>query len=193
MTSIASQREEAAGYSPAAKWLHWLVAVLVLVNFGLGLALERVPEGPIQNTFYDLHRSTGALILALAIIRLAVRLARGAPEPLPGLTGFERTASLLVHKALYVLIFVVPLLGWIATSAYGADIWVYGAFILPPFPFFAAGDLGDAHERVAAVLFRLHKLSAVLLVGLAGFHVAGALFHLLVRKDGVMARMLPGR
>lgn len=184
MTSIASSRE-AASYSSAAKWLHWIVAILIIANIPGGFLLDKVPEGPIQDRLYDLHRSTGTLILALAIIRLAVRLARGAPEPEPGLTRFERVASTIVHKALYALIFIVPILGWAATSAYGAAINVYGLFVLPP--------ILPQNEDVSKVLFALHKLSAFTLAGLALFHVAGALFHVIVRKDGVMARMMPGR
>jgi cytochrome b561 len=184
MTSIASEGG-VDSYSSAAKWLHWIVAILIVANIPGGILLDKVPEGPIQDRLYDLHRSTGTLILALATIRLAVRLARGAPEPEPGLTSFERLASTIVHKALYALIFIVPVLGWAATSAYGTAINVYGLFVLPP--------ILPENEGVSKVLFALHKLSALTLGGLALLHIAGALFHAIVRKDGVMARMLPGR
>ncbi len=172
-------------YSSAAKWLHWLTAAAVLFAIPAGVTMSNLKPGPLQDRLYDLHRSTGALILALAAIRILVRVLGGAPEPHPSLPRWQRTVSVLVHKSLYVLIVLVPLLGWAATSAYGAPIVVYGLFELPP--------LLSKSESVSKILFTLHKTFALVLAAMVVVHIGAGLWHGVVKRDGVLARMLPGR
>lgn len=185
MTASSVAAVSTGGYSPAAKTLHWLMAAAVLATLPIGVALEHLPQGPIQNAGYDIHRSLGAVILFLALLRLAYRVARGAPPPDPTLAPHERILSHAVHMLLYVLMIAVPLGGWAATSAYGAPIVVFWLFELPP--------LLSKNEALSETLFGLHKVGAILFGVLILLHIAGAAMHGLVKKDGVMARMLPGR
>jgi len=173
------------GYRPAAKWLHWLTALAILTTIPLGIAMVNAAPGPTQNSLYDLHRSFGALVLALAAVRLAVRLLKGAPAPHPALGPLLRALSLTVHRALYVLIVLVPLLGWAGTSAFGAQITVFGLFVLPP--------ILPKDEALSALLLSLHKLAAFTLAALAALHIGAGLWHGFVRRDGVLERMLPTR
>lgn len=180
-----SPRPKHEGYGPTAKWLHWLTALAILTTIPLGIAMVNAAPGPTQNTLYDLHRSFGVTVLTLAAIRLSVRLVRGAPTPHPSLGRLLRALSLTVHRALYVLIFLVPLLGWAGTSAFGAQITVFGLFVLPP--------LLPKDEPLSETLLGLHKLAAFTLAALATLHIGAGLWHGFVRRDGVLERMLPAR
>lgn len=174
---------EGEGYSAPAKWIHWIMAVCILVTIPVGIAMVRLESGPLQNQLFDLHRSLGIVILVLAVIRVIVRWSLGAPAPYPGLTPFQRVASNVAHKLLYVLIFVMPLLGWAGTSAFGAPIHVFGLFELPP--------LLAKDEALSKVLLGLHTYTAFFMVAVLGAHIGGALMHALILRDGVIWRMLP--
>jgi cytochrome b561 len=172
-------------YSAASKWLHWVTAIIIIAQIPAGFLLESLPEGRIQNLGYDLHRSFGFVVIILALMRLGVRRLFGAPAAYAGLTPFERRASDFVHHALYVLIIVTPLLGWAATSAYPVSISVFWLFNLPP--------LAPESEWLSKLLFKAHEISAILIVVLLAGHVGGALMHRIVKRDGVLDRMLPRR
>lgn len=170
-------------YSSIAQAFHWLTVPAILCAVPLGVAMLRV-EGPVQTQLFDLHRSFGALVLALTALRLAWR-ATHPPPPLPdGLPAWQRRASRLVHHALYALLFATPLVGWAATSAYRAPIGVFGLFFLPPI---VAED-----RALSEKLFTLHMALAVALCVLFIAHIGAALYHCFVRHDTVLARMWPG-
>jgi cytochrome b561 len=170
-------------YSPLAKLLHWMVALLVVALIVVGLLLGELPEGPVQNMAYDLHRSVGVLVFLLMVLRLANRLISGAPSPEPGLKSWERIISSAVHHLLYVLLLVQPILGWVATSAYGARMSFFWLFELP---------MATAkNEDLAEALFMAHSRMGYAIAGLAAVHVAGALQHYLFRRDHVLQRMAP--
>jgi cytochrome b561 len=173
------------GYAGASKFLHWLTALCIFIVLPAGIILEDLPEGPIQNLGYDLHRSFGFVILCLAVMRIAVRLFYGAPAAYAGLTPFERRASAAVHHALYLLVFLTPLLGWAATSAYPVKISVFWLFDLPP--------LAPANEALSKILFKAHTIAAFSMAALLVAHIGGALMHRFVKRDGVLDRMLPER
>lgn len=165
--------------------LHWVMAVLILATIPIGYRMSDLDPGPVQDALYHLHRSIGVTVLALALVRLVVRRLWGAPPPHPALAGWQRALSVSVHRLLYVLFFLVPILGWAGTSAFGAPILVWGFFELPP--------IMPRHETLSEILLGAHGLFASTLVGLVLLHVAGALYHALVRRDGVVERMLFGR
>jgi cytochrome b561 len=172
-------------YSAVSKWLHWLTAIIIFGLAPVGIVLDHLPEGPIQNLGYDLHRSFGFVVLCLAAMRLAVRGVFGAPAAYAGLTSFERSASAFVHHALYVLIIVTPLLGWAATSAYPVKIPIFWLFDLPP--------LAPESEWLSKLLFKAHAVAAFSIVALLVAHIGGALMHRVIKRDGVLDRMLPRR
>jgi cytochrome b561 len=175
--------KESRGYSSLSKWLHWIMAAFVLSIVPVGLTMTRLPSGKLQDNLFAVHESFGATILALACLRVAVRLIRGAPAPYPGLARWRRLAADITHRALYVLILVVPVLGWAATSAYRAPISVYGLFELPP--------ILAVDKPLAETLFSIHIAGAYLLTALVFIHIGAALMHGFVHRDGVLGRMLP--
>jgi cytochrome b561 len=170
-------------YSSGQKSLHWIIAIAVLCSVPAGLVMVRIPQGVLQDRLYDLHRSLGMTILVLALIRLALRIARGAPPPVATLTSFQRTASAVVHRLLYVLIVLMPLVGWAAMSAYGGDWSVFGVFAPQP--------IMPKSETLSNVFFKLHDLGGFMILGVILVHIGAALMHGFILRDGVLARMLP--
>lgn len=175
--------ERAASYSLVARVFHWLSAAAVLSTIPLGVAMLNV-EGPLQSRLYDLHRSCGALVLALTALRLAWRLTHTPPPLSSELPAWQRRAAQLVHGMLYLLLFATPLVGWAATSAYRAPISVFGLFQLPP--------LVAENRALSEKLFPVHTGLAMTLCAFLAVHIAAALYHHFVRKDGTLARMWPG-
>jgi cytochrome b561 len=175
-------------YSPTARLLHWLTVAVVAVMIPVGLTMVyrgkalNLWDGT-TNALYSGHKLAGLVLLAIVLVRLASRLVRGAPPDEPSLEPWQRTASHAVHWLLYLLLIVMPVLGWIGVSMFPA-LDVFGLFKLPA--------LTVPNSEGAKLVLTLHRLCAFALLGLIGLHIAAALFHHFVRKDGVLARMLPG-
>ncbi len=174
---------QAGGYSAPAKWLHWIIAICIFFLIPVGISLDKVPEGPLQDRLFNLHRSFGVLVLALAIVRVMVRRLYGPPAHYAGLTRFEQIASTAVHHSLYALILVTPLLGWAMMSTYRAEVPVFGLFNLPP--------ILPQSDLLTKIFSKLHALSGILMALLVIAHAGGALMHFIIKRDGVLERMLP--
>ena len=170
-------------YPGTSKFLHWLVAISVLTTIPVAYFMNRVAEGPLQNNLYNFHKSLGVLIFVLMILRVINRLAVGAPAPDPTLKRWERALSSAVHGLLYLLLLVMPILGYVANSAYGAATPFFGLFNIPPI-------VGN-NEALAEGLFTAHRRMGWLVAILAAMHIAAALQHFVLRRDGVLQRMLP--
>ena len=144
----------AAVYSLPARVAHWLTAVLVIVAFFIGLTMLRVGQGELQNQLFDLHRSLGATIFALAALRLLWRLWHPPPPLPPETPNWIRLSAWLSHRLLYAFILILPIIGWLGSSAFGAPVHIYGLFDLPPLvapdrplakTLFAISHLGRLH------------------------------------------------
>ena len=180
---MSAMKQRPLAYSSAAKWLHLVMAIIILCIIPAGLAMTRMDEGPMQNRLFSMHEAFGFTILVLAIVRVWVRASNGAPAPAASLTRFERIASTAVHHLLYVLIVAMPVLGWLGKSAYGAQISWFGLFDVP--------SILPKNEAVSKVLFAAHSLGGYLIAALLVAHVGGALMHAFIKQDGVAGRMLP--
>ena len=172
-------------YAAASKWLHWIIALCVLAILPIGIVMPGLPPGALQNRLFDLHRSTGILVLALAVLRVSARYVFGTPSPAPSLTRFERIASAAAHHALLLLIFLMPVVGWAAMSAYRAEVSVYGLFTLP--------NILPRNPTLYAVLSWTHTILGYAMAAILAAHIGGALMHGFLRRDGVLNRMLPAR
>jgi cytochrome b561 len=172
------------GYSATARALHWITAALVLFMLPLGVAIANEWGGPLKDPLYDLHRSIGAVIIPLIILRLGYRLMH-PPPPLPEeIPPLQQFAAHATHWGLYALLVIQPFVGWIATSAYRAPIMIFGLFELPP--------IWPQDRALSERLFVVHELIAVAIACLAAAHIAAALYHHFVRKDRVLMRMITG-
>jgi cytochrome b561 len=180
-----SEAPTAEHYSRPAKLLHWLTAFAVILAVTFGISMTYVGQGPLQDRLFDLHRSTGALILALTGLRLLWRIFHAPPPLVEGLPAWQMQAAVVMHWALYALLFAVPLIGWAGTSAYGAQIMVYGLFELPP--------ILAENEPLSKILLTTHVVVAFTLVTLLIGHIGAALYHHFVVRDATLQRMLPRR
>lgn len=171
-------------YSPAQKLLHWSIALLVLIQVPLAVAMTNVGEGPLQNQLYEWHKSFGLVALALVLARVLVRLSRGAPAVEAALPAWQKRAAYASHAALYGLIVLVPVLGWAGTSACCAPVKLFWSFPLT-LPISGGMPVG---ERILGV----HTVAAFALVALIAVHAGAALHHHVIRRDGTLRRMLVG-
>ena len=172
-----------AAYPPRSKLLHWSVAIAVLVQAPLGLSLVYVELGAWQDALFNFHKSLGIVILVLMVWRLLNRVFVGAPSPEPTIAPWQRVVSSAVHGALYLLLIVQPIVGYLANSAFGASTPFFGLFEIPA--------AVAASESWANRLFALHGWIGLALFVLIAVHIAAALQHYFIRKDGVLQRMLP--
>ncbi len=188
MTQANREPSPAPVYSAAARHMHWVTAAVVLAMIPAGLAMTyrgntlNIWDG-LTNAMYSSHKLLGFLVLWLVAGRLAYRLLKGAPPDEPTLLWWQKAGSHLVHWLLYGLLLVVPLLGWVGVSLY-PSLTVFGLFNLPA--------LAAPNEDLAKVVLEIHGTLAILMGLLACAHVGAALYHHLIRKDGVLRRMLPG-
>ena len=174
------------GFSGSSRLIHWATAFLILlVMIPVGLTMVRLPDGVAKNTLYELHKSFGMTIFVLSVIRVAIRAVEGFP-PLPAsLPAWQKVAARASHLMLYGLIFVVPALGFIGTSMCCSPV---NLFWLVPIPLEFAGGMEGAK-----IVLALHKVAVALMAAILCVHVAAALWHGFVRRDGVLERMLFGR
>jgi cytochrome b561 len=173
-----------AGYAPIAKLLHWLIVALLFCQYAIAWSMPHIGRNTKPDRLIDLHFSFGVLILMVLAVRLAWRWAHGEPTPLAGLPPWVVRSSRAIHYSLYLLLVLLPLLGWVNASFRGFDVTLFGLVHLPQLiatrtPGFAW--TGDVHSF----------LSNYLLLALVDLHVAAALYHRFVRKDRVLERMLP--
>jgi cytochrome b561 len=172
------------GYTPAAKALHWLVVALLFCQYAIAWSMPHMGRDTKPERMISLHFSFGVLILLVLAVRLTWRWTHGEPGPLPGLSPWVVRSSRAIHYVLYLLLALLPLLGWMNASFRGFDVSLFGLLRVPQLiatrtPGFAW--TGDVHSL----------LSNYMLLPLAGLHVAAALYHRFVRKDRVLQRMLP--
>ena len=172
-------------YSPVSKWIHWITALLVLGIIPGGVLMTRMDEGALQNQIFDMHRSFGVVVFALAAMRVAARRMLGTPAPDETLSPLERRVSVGVHHSLIALLIIMPLIGWLMTSAYRVDVSVFGLFTLP--------HLMPKSEPIYDALSAAHAALGMLMAGLIVAHIGAAIIHRCIRKGGVLQRMLPAR
>lgn len=184
MAGSASTEET---YSPTARRFHWWTVAFLLVQIPLGLYMAY--RGNVQGIFdattnflYSWHKLLGMVILVLVLARLVYRLVHGAPRDEPTLEWWQKAGSHASHWALYLLLIIVPIGGWVGVSMYGARD-VFGLFSLPA--------IAAQNQDMSTTVFYYHFLGALAIVAVAGVHIAAALYHYFIRKDGVLRRMLP--
>jgi cytochrome b561 len=184
MVSLPRIRSGAPAYSVTARALHWITAGLVLFMLPLGLVIANNWGGPLQDWLYDLHRSIGVLFIPIVLARVVYRTPH-PPMPLPDdIPPVQQFAAHAAHWVLYGLLIAQPFVGWIATSAYRAQIIVFGLFELPP--------IWPEDRAFSDRLFVVHGVIGLAIAALAAMHIAAALHHHFVRKDGVLMRMITG-
>lgn len=172
----------AAHFNGLARALHWLMAVMILAMLFVGVTM--VASIRLRPELLALHRPLGVAILLLAVVRLVNRL-RHPPPPLPAdLPAWQAAAAVASHWVLYALMFAMPLIGWAMVSASGDPVALFGGVRLPAI----VGQDPVLYARLRGA----HGLLALLLFAVVLAHLAAALFHAWVRRDGVFQAMARG-
>lgn len=183
--ALQAQGRPADRYTWQAIVLHWLLAVLIIGMLALGYSLEDIPRNtPARGFYVNLHKSFGVLALVLVLVRLGWRLGHRPPPPAPGMPRWQAVAAAWSHGLLYLCILLQPLSGYLASSFGKYGVKFFG-IELPNWGWEDKALRGFFGEVHGAVGFALAVLIAI--------HVLAALKHLLIDRDQVFQRMLPGR
>jgi cytochrome b561 len=171
-------------YTAASRWLHWITALLVLATIPAGIVMvtDGLPRG-LQNGLFIFHKNVGVVILALVVARLGVRAVSPAPALPHGVPAWQRHASRVSHAALYALLIVMAVSGYVRVVA--------GGFPLEMLDAIGAPRLAPRSDPLAENAKAVHAGTRYALGAVILLHVAAAAYHALIRRDGVFGRMWP--
>lgn len=176
-------QQETNRYSRISIFLHWLLAILIVAAFALGSYMTDLSISPSKLKYYSWHKWLGVSILGLVAVRLLARLLKGAPQHLASLKPWEKNLASATHFTLYVLMFVVPISGYLYSYAAGFPVVYLGLVQLPaiigPYPEFKEA-FKEAHEVLTTIMALLVTM-----------HILAALKHRFVDRDETLSRMLP--
>lgn len=163
--------------------LHWAIVLLLGWLAWLGLTMVDMPPTPAKINAYALHKSLGLTLLGLVSLRLLWRLFAGAPKPVPGTPGWQERIASITHWMLYVLMFAIPISGWVFNSASGYPLQWFKQFNLPA--------IAGRSEDLSATAIQVHEYGFWLLLLLVLAHAGAALYHHIFQGDDTLRRMLP--
>lgn len=175
--------EQSVEYSPIAKILHWWIAGMIVLQFVLAKLADRAGDGGShlqQLALLANHKSVGITILAIAIFRLLWRRGQPPPAPLP-MPSWQETASRISHWSLYAFLFLMPITGWLMSSASAYSVSWFNMVQLP--------DFVAPNPELKETFEEIHETLAKLLLLVASIHVAAGLKHALINKDGALSRI----
>jgi cytochrome b561 len=172
-----------AGYGAVARLFHWVIALLVLVQIPVGIAMVSQPLSRFSDPLFIAHKGSGAVLLTLVIARVAWRLTH-RPPPMPDFVPQrEQRIATATHVALYLLLLVMVVSGYVRTVGDAYPIEILDALGVPPLMPYA--------PRVAAIALVVHQFSVVVLVALIAAHVSAVLRHHLIDGHPILDRMWP--
>jgi cytochrome b561 len=172
-------------YGAIAQLFHWVIVALIITQFVLASKAGALPVGPAKVAVLAQHKSFGMTIFALAVLRLLWRFFNPVPALPNGTPAWQRIGAHLSHGALYALIMITPLFGWMMSSARNFPVSWFGLFTLP--------DLVKPDRARYEFFHEAHEILALTLASIAVLHVAAALKHHFFDRDNVLRRMLPMR
>lgn len=176
-------RNSVHAYGAVAQLLHWLIAIGILLQFIWSWRIDETDSIRQQYALIVQHKSIGMTVLALVLLRIIWRLFNRPPPLPPGMSSLQRRAAALTHWALYGLILLMPLSGWAWSSAAGYGGEFFGLVDVP--------GLVAADEALAERLEDVHEWLGQAILAVVGVHIAAALYHHLIRRDGLISKMLP--
>lgn len=174
-----------ARYSRGAAILHWLIALLIVLNVAAAWISDDMPK-PERAFIMGNHKAIGILILALTVLRIVWRIVKKPPPLVETLKAWEAALSKVTHAGFYFLMLALPLSGWAMTSSFtkGEGVSLFGLFTMPALPV--------AYDKATSGMFHeMHEIFGYLMVALFVLHVVAALKHQVIDKDGTLRRMVP--
>ncbi len=164
--------------------VHWIMAIAIIGMLALGLRIEGMEPGLANLWLYGLHKSIGLILLGLVVFRMVWHRFSPPPPPLGPADGWPQRLARLGHGAFYLLLVVIPVSGWAASSASGIDVLLFDRWVIPP--------IAPVSETWEDAGWAVHGIATKLLIGLILLHVAGALKREM-DGDGTLTRMLRGQ
>ncbi|HEX2494989.1 MAG TPA: cytochrome b [Steroidobacter sp.] len=176
-------KNDSVRYGAVAQLFHWVIVALIITQFFLANKADALPIGAAKLATLARHKSVGITILGLAILRLLWRLLGTAPAPPQTAARWQKVAARASHFMLYALLLVIPVLGWLMSSARNFPVSWFGLVTLP--------DLIEPNRAAYDFFHKAHQLAAGLLFVIALVHAGAALKHHFIDRDDVLRRMLP--
>lgn len=170
-------------FGTVAKTFHWLIAIGIVTMLVVGFVMVDMEDSPSKFVIFGIHKATGAVLLALIILRLAWRLVNPVPQLPRSLHPIHHRLAKLSPFALYTLLFLMPLSGFTLSETAGYPIDVYGLFTLPM--------ILPKNPEVSKTAVIIHKYGAFAFIGILALHVSAAFYHHFILKTNVLNRMLP--
>lgn len=174
---------ERTRYTGVAISLHWLIALLIFAGWGLGFYMSDLPLSPAKLRYYSWHKWMGVTTFILTLIRVGWLATHSAPRLPRAIPLWQTRTARATHFVLYLFMFVIPLSGWLMSSAKGVPTVYLGVLPIP--------DLIGKDKAIGHVLEVVHTSLAFGLAALVGLHIAAAIKHHFIDRDGLMARMAP--
>lgn len=172
-----------AVYNPALRAIHWLMAALIFIALGLGVWSTQLPRNEFRSEVLFFHKSIGVTLLALIAFRIAVRVATGAPPHARPLGRLVAAGAKAGHLALYALMIVLPVTGYLTSTAGGNGVSYFGLFALP--------NLVSKDQALRRAASQAHYVFACAIAVVLALHLAAVFWHARVKRDSVLTRMWP--
>jgi cytochrome b561 len=170
-------------YGAVAQWLHWITAILVLATLPLAwVMINMEPKNPSVPTLFLIHKSIGVTIFAVVAFRILWRGLNPAPPLLWTLEPWEAWTARINHFLLYLILLAMPVSGYITSAASNHPVNYFGLVTLPSLP---------ENKPLAHAAGEVHEALSWALYALVGLHILGTAYHLILKRDGVLDRMLP--
>lgn len=170
-------------YGMLSMLLHWSMAILIFGLLGLGLYMTSLPDGDPKWSWYGLHKSFGMLVFVLAVLRVTWVASHAKPGMPDTLQPWEKAAAHATHGLLYLAMFLLPISGYVDSSAGGYHLALFDWFDIP--------KIIPKNDAIEAVAVWVHAGLAYGLIALLALHLGAVAKHHLILKDNVLRRMLP--
>jgi cytochrome b561 len=172
-----------ARYTATAIALHWLMAVLILGSFGVGLYMSDLPLSPTKLQIYSWHKWAGVTAFLLVLLRIVWRATHRPPALPAAMPRWQQVAAHGGHALLYLLMIAIPLSGWLMSSAKGFQTVYFGVLPIP--------DLLAKNKELGDLLKEVHETLNFLMIAIVAGHVGAALKHHFIDRDDILTRMAP--
>lgn len=174
-------KHDADQYSAISRFFHWGIAFLILGLIPVGFYMSHMAFSPLKLEIYGVHKSLGLTVLLLAVLRIAYRIYKAPPKSLSTYKVWENFFSKTIHVVLYVAIIVMPVLGWVMSSAGDFSVSFFGLFDMP--------RIVEKDAFIFGVARSVHEIASFVVIGAVGLHVVGALKHHFIDGDVTLIRM----